>query len=156
MFHFIPIYCHHINNTEESIDIFSNIKNNYNINIGNQEIYFIIKNKSKIIDNYSSYYDNNKSIPIIYIIDKNYYIRAITDIKNFHLSMIKNTKTKIEKDKYIEQVNNLIQIFEEQKSINDIYQTRLFFRKAEICQYDNNTGKIYKIKKIYEGLSGRI
>ena len=61
--------------------------------------------------------------------------------------MIKNAKTKIEKDKYIEQVNNLIQIFEEQKSINDIYQNRLFFRKAEICQYDNNTGKIYKLKK---------
>ena len=119
MFHFIPIYCHHINNTDEAIDIFSNIKNNYNINIGNQEIYFIIKNKSKIIDNYFSYYDNNKSIPIIYIIDKNYYIRAITDIKNFHLNMIKNAKTKIEKDKYIEQVNNLNQIFEEQKSIND-------------------------------------
>jgi hypothetical protein len=33
--------------------------------------------------------------------------------------MIKNAKTKIEKDKYIEQVNNLNQIFEEQKSIND-------------------------------------
>ena len=105
MFHFIPIYCHHINNTEESIDIFSNIKNNYNINIGNQEIYFIIKNKSKIIDNFFSYYD--KSIPIIYIIDKNYYIRAITDIKNFHLNMIKNAKTKIEKDKYIEQVKKI-------------------------------------------------
>ena len=30
------------------------------------------------------------------------------------------------------------------------------FRKAEICQYDTNTRKIYKIKKIYEGLSGRI
>ena len=43
MFHFIPIYCHLINNTDEAIDIFSNIKNNYNINIGNQEIYFIIK-----------------------------------------------------------------------------------------------------------------
>ena len=124
MFHFIPIYCHLINNTDEAIDIFSNIKNNYNINIGNKEIYFIIKNKSKIIDNFFSYYD--KSIPIIYIIDKNYYIRAITDIKNFHLNMIKNAKTKIEKDKYIEQVKkNLIQIFEEQKSINDIYKTRL-------------------------------
>jgi hypothetical protein len=70
--------------------------------------------------------------------------------------MIKNVKKKMDKNKYIEQVNNLIEIFEEQKSINDIYQTRLFFRKAEICQYDNNTGKIYKIKKIYEGLSGRI
>ena len=83
MCHSIPIYCNHINNTEESIDIFSNIKNNYNINIGNQEIYFIIKNKSKIIDNYSSYYDNNKLIP------------TITYIQNFHLSMIKNAKTKI-------------------------------------------------------------
>ena len=124
MFHFIPIYCQPINNHDEAIDIFRNIKNIYNINIGNQEIYFIIKNKSKIIDNFFSYYD--KSIPIIYIIDKNYYIRAITDIKNFHLNMIKNAKTKIEKDKYIEQVKkNLIQIFEEQKSINDIYKTRL-------------------------------
>ena len=40
--------------------------------------------------------------------------------------MIKNAKTKIEKDKYIEQVKkNLIRIFEEQNSINDIYKTRL-------------------------------
>ena len=129
MFHFIPIYCQPINNHDDAIDIFRNIKNIYNINIGNQELYFIIKNKSKIIDNFFSYYD--KSIPIIYIIDKNYYIRAITDIKNFHLSMIKNTKTKIEKNKYIEQVNNLIQIFEEQKSINDIYQTIDYFLEKQ-------------------------
>ena len=156
MFHFVPIYCEHINNIDEAIDIFNNIKNNYNINIGNQEIYFIINNKSKIIKNYFTYYDDIKKTPIIYIIDKNFYIRSITEIKNFNLGMIKNIKQKLDKKNYIEQVNNLIEIFEEQKPINDIYQTRLFFRKAELCEYDNNTGKIYKIKKIYEGLSGRI
>ena len=83
MFHFIPIYCQPINNHDEAIDIFRNIKNIYNINIGNQEIYFIIKNKSKIIDNFFSYYDNNKSIPIIYIIDKNYYIEQLLILKIF-------------------------------------------------------------------------
>ena len=56
---------------------------------------------------------------------KKYQIYYIIDhILNFY--MIKNAKTKIEKDKYIEQVKkNLIRIFEEQNSINDIYKTRL-------------------------------
>ena len=45
--------------------------------------------------------------------------------------MIKNVKKKMDKNKYIEQVNYLIQIFEEQKSINDIYQTIDYFLEKQ-------------------------
>ena len=70
--------------------------------------------------------------------------------------MIKNIKNKLEKQIYIEQVNTLIDIFEEQKSQNEIYQSKLFFRKVELCQFDLEKQKIYKIKNFYEGLTGFI
>ncbi len=155
MFHFIPIYCKHINESEESLKIYNHIKTNY-INLCDNELYFILNKQSQIFENYFSYKEEEKITPLIYIIDKNFYIRSITNINNFNLSMIKNIKEKIEKQTYIEQVNSLIEIFEAQKSQNNIYQSRLFFRKVELCQFESENQKIYKIKKFYEGLSGFI
>ncbi len=155
MFHFIPIYCKHINESEESLKIYNHIKTNY-INLCDNELYFILNKQSQIFENYFSYKEEEKITPLIYIIDKNFYIRSITNINNFNLSMIKNIKEKIEKQTYIEQVNSLIEIFEAQKSQNNIYQSRLFFRKVELCQFESENQKIYKIKKFYEGLTGFI
>ena len=156
MFHFIPIYCKYINKSEQIEEIYSEIKTNYNINLNEIELFFILKEESEIFENYFSYKVEDKIIPLIYIIDKNFYIRSITSINDFNLSMIKNIKNKLEKQIYIEQVNTLIDIFEEQKSQNEIYQSRLFFRKVELCQFDLEKQKIYKIKKFYEGLTGFI
>ena len=155
MFHFIPIYCKYINKSEESLKIYNHIKTNY-INLCDNKLYFILKKQSQIFEKYFSYKEEEKITPLIYIIDKNFYIRSITNINNFNLSMIKNIKVKLEKQTYIEQVNSLIKIFEAQKSQNNIYQSRLFFRKVELCQFESENKKIYKIKKFYEGLSGFI
>ena len=156
MFHFIPIYCKYINKAEQIEEIYSEIKTNYNINLNEIELFFILKEESEIFENYFSYKVEDKITPLIYIIDKNFYIRSITSINDFNLSMIKNIKNKLEKQIYIEQVNTLIDIFEEQKSQNEIYQSKLFFRKVELCQFDLEKQKIYKIKKFYEGLTGFI
>ena len=156
MFHFIPIYCKYINKSEQIEEIYSEIKTNYNINLNEIELFFILKEESEIFENYFSYKVEDKITPLIYIIDKNFYIRSITSINDFNLSMIKNIKNKLEKQIYIEQVNTLIDIFEEQKSQNEIYQSKLFFRKVELCQFDLEKQKIYKIKKFYEGLTGFI
>ncbi len=156
MFHFIPIYCKYINKAEQIEEIYSEIKTNYNINLNEIELFFILKEESEIFENYFSYKEEDKITPLIYIIDKNFYIRSITSINDFNLSMIKNIKNKLEKQIYIEQVNTLIDIFEEQKSQNEIYQSKLFFRKVELCQFDLEKQKIYKIKKFYEGLTGFI
>ena len=156
MFNFIPIYCSKINNNKEALDIFNQINKKFNFNLRNQELYFIINNKDKIIGKLFSCQINNKINPLIYILDKYLFIRSITNIENFNLGMIKNIKEKLDKAKYINQVNQLINIFEEQKEINDIFQSKLLFRKAELCHYDIYTGSLIKFKKFYEGLSGFI
>ena len=156
LFDFFPIYGNHIDQKKEMSNILQTIKNQISLN--EQEIYFISKQNSELIENSFLYHSNekiNKIISKIYLIDENNRIRAISNLKDFQTGMINNLNETIEKSVFINKINRLINLFEEQKSIKKPFEAKLNFKKVLIFQYDNTKNDFEK-EKIFEGISGYI
>ena len=156
LFNFFPIYGNHIHKKDEISNILQTIRNQISLN--QQEIYFIRKENSELIEQSFFYHSNeqiNNIISNIYLIDENNRIRAISDLKDFQTGMINNLNETMEKPDFTYKINTLINLFEEQKSIKIPFKSKLSLKKVLIYEYDNTKNDFEKTK-IFEGISGYI
>ena len=156
LFNFFPICGNDIYQKNEISNILQTIKNQ--IGLFEQEIYFITKQNSELIEKSFLYHTNEKIKQIIskiYLIDINNRIRAISDLKDFQTGMINNLNESMEKPDFIYKINTLINLFENQNTIKKHFNAKLNLKKVIIFEYDNTKNDFEK-KKIFEGISGYI
>ena len=151
-FALVPLYGKEILSSKEPLYIQEQLNNN-EIDIGDQNIYFIsdtVPNKIKQYLPFLTDDQNQNVIPLVCLIDNKRRIRCITSPEEFSFGLI--NLIDMNKEKFKEDIDKIKSALPEEGK----YKANLSMRKCTIYTYDKDSKELKKEEKFYEGIRGSI